>query len=74
MLRLGRDESDGVGELGTGGDILYALPGLRLTRGRASFGLGLKVPTWTDLNEDAQQQGAEGKESSRLLVTFSTLF
>ncbi|HPF35062.1 MAG TPA: transporter [Candidatus Krumholzibacteria bacterium] len=73
-LALGRDEADGVGEAGTGGRILYALPGLRLTRGTVSLGLGWKTPAWTDLNEDALQQGAEGKESGRLLATFSTLF
>lgn len=73
-LALGRDEADGVGEAGTGGRILYALPGVRLTRGTVSLGLGWKTPAWTDLNEDALQQGAEGKESGRLIATLSTLF
>ena len=54
--------------------MLYALPGVRLTRGAVSVGLGWKTPVWTDLNEDEQQQGAEGKEVGRLIVTLSTLF
>lgn len=73
-LVLGRDEADGVGEVATGGRILYGVGGLRLTRGPASLGLGWKTPVWTDLNEDALQQGAEGKEQGRLIATLSCLF
>jgi len=29
---------------------------------------------WTGLNEEEQQQGAEGKERYRLILTFSALF
>ncbi len=36
--------------------------------------LGVKVPVWTDLNEDEVQQGAEGKEDYRLEFTLSILF
>jgi hypothetical protein len=39
-----------------------------------SAALGLKVPVWTDLNEDEMQQGAEGKEEYRLECTVSILF
>ena len=73
-LQLGRDRSNGLGELATGGDILYAVPGLRLYYDQLSLGLGVKVPVWTGLNEEEQQQGAEGKERYRLILTFSALF
>jgi hypothetical protein len=39
-----------------------------------SLGLALKKPVWTDLNEESQQQGAEGKEKYRFIATFSALF
>lgn len=73
-LSLGRDEENGVGAIATGGKIVYLVPGLRLFMQDTSFGLGLKLPVWTDLNEDDRQQGAEGKERFRAVVTFSTLF
>ena len=73
-LRLGRDETDGVGEAATGGKILYATAGLRLTRATVSWAVGWKTPVWTELNEDDLQQGAEGKETGRFVLTLSTLF
>ncbi len=73
-LGLGRDELDGVGEHGTGGRIVYLVPGVRLYRERLSLGVGLKVPAWTDLNEEPEQQGAEGTERYRAIFTFSALF
>jgi hypothetical protein len=73
-LALGRDEADGVGESATGGRVIYATGGVRLTCGVASLGLGWKTPVWKDLNEQADQQGAEGVETGRLLATFSCLF
>lgn len=73
-LGLGRDEADGVGEAGTGGRIVYAMPGLRAYWGRSSFALGLKKPVWTRLNESSEQQGAEGKEKFRLVFSASMLF
>ena len=73
-LGLGRDESFGRGEAATGGDILYAVPGVRLYKDNLSLAVGVKLPVWTELNEDDQQQGAEGKEDYRLVVTFSVLF
>ena len=36
--------------------------------------VGVKLPTWTELNEEASQQGAEGTENYRIEFTFSTLF
>jgi hypothetical protein len=73
-LRLGRDEAFGKGVPATGGEIVYALPGVRLFWDKLSMGLGVKWPVWTDLNEEDQQQGAEGKEDYRLIATISVLF
>ncbi|MFH1842129.1 MAG: transporter [bacterium] len=73
-LQLGRDEADGMGEDATGGKILYVVPGLRLTRAAVSFGIGYKLPIWTELNEEDAQQGAEGKEKGRVIFAFSTIF
>jgi len=73
-LRLGRDKSNGSGERATGGQILYLLPGFRAYWRNTSLGLGVKLPTWTDLNEESEQQGGEGKEVYRLICSFSLLF
>jgi hypothetical protein len=73
-LNLGRDETDGVGEAATGGRILYTTLGLRLYKESVSWALGWKTPIDTDLNESDLQQGAEGKESGRLLATMTCLF
>jgi hypothetical protein len=73
-LGLGRDELAGAGESATGGRMLYLLPGARLYRGPTSFALGVKVPAWTALNEEEEQQGAEGTEDFRLISAFSCLF
>lgn len=73
FLQLGRDESSGIGERATGGRMIYVVPGLRFYYKSASIGVGAKVPAWTDLNEEDEQQGAEGKEEVRVLFTFSTL-
>ncbi|MFA9461582.1 transporter [Thiohalorhabdus sp. Cl-TMA] len=74
FLRLGRDEVDGEPEAATGGDMLYALPGVRAYADALSIGAGLKVPVWTALNEEERQQGGEGSEKYRVIVTFSALF
>lgn len=73
-LGLGRDRANGMDERATGGKILYATPGLRYYIKNISFGIGLKVPAWKSLNEESEQQGAEGTEKYRALFTFSTLF
>ena len=73
-LRLGRDKSNGSGERATGGQILYLLPGFRAYWRNTSLGLGVKLPTWTDLNEEGDQQGGEGTEQYRLVGTLSILF
>lgn len=73
-LALGRDVSQAGPEPATGGRMLYALIGTRLYKDNLSLGLGLKKPVWTDLNEEDQQQGAEGREKYRVIATFSVLF
>jgi hypothetical protein len=73
-LYLGRDRSNGEGELGTGGHILYLQPGMRLYVSNFTAALGVKLPTWTELNEEDLQQGAEGTENYRLEFTFSVIF
>lgn len=72
-LNLGRDRSNGQNQRATGGQILYLLPGLRAYWKKLSVGLGIKVPVWTDLNEESEQQGGEGKEDYRFIFTFSSL-
>ncbi len=72
-LKLGRDRTNGIDEQATGGDILYMLPGLRGYWRNMSMALGVKVPVWTKLNEESQQQGGEGTEDYRFIFTFSVL-
>ena len=73
-LSLGRDRVDGVGESGTGGRMLYLVPGVRFYWHNASFAVGIKKPVWTRLNESSTQQGAEGKEKYRLIFSASLMF
>lgn len=73
-LALGRDVENGAKAPATGGDMLYGVVGLRLYKDNLSLGLAVKRPIWTDLNEEADQQGAEGKERVRAIVTLSALF
>jgi hypothetical protein len=73
-LHLGRDQTNGVDERGTGGDILYGLPGVRLYWRALSLGIGYKTPLWKDLNEQDEQQGGEGTEAYRIILSFSALF
>ena len=73
-LHLGRDRTNGVDERATGGDMIYALPGIRLYWDSVSVGLGYKTVVWKDLNEQDEQQGGEGTEAYRLMLTVSALF
>lgn len=73
-LDLGRDRTNGEGDYATGGRILYLMPGVRTYWGRASFAAGLKKPVSTRLNEADDQQGAEGKEKYRLILSGSVIF
>jgi hypothetical protein len=77
FLHLGRDMENGEGLTATGGDIVYLSPGLRLsmpTLQNANLGLSMKFPVWKDLNEQDQQQGAEGLEKYRIITTLSFFF
>jgi hypothetical protein len=73
-LHLGRDETNGVPEQATGGDMIYGMPGVRIYWRNLSLGLGYKTPIWKDLNEQDEQQGGEGTEAYRLIISFSALF
>lgn len=73
-LKLDRDVEDGVGAIATGGEMVYGVLGVRLYKDNFSLGLALKKPIWTDLNEESEQQGAEGKEKYRIIATVSALF
>jgi hypothetical protein len=73
-LALGRDIENGSGAQATGGRMLYLLPGLRLYKDNLSLAIGVKKPAWTNLNESGRQQGAEGKEKYRLILSASLLF
>lgn len=81
-LQIGRDkEDDGTGNLvgasGTGGKILYFSPGARFSfpsLQNANLGVLVKFPIWKHLNEQDTQQGAEGLEKYRAIVTLSTFF
>jgi hypothetical protein len=73
-LHLGRDRTNGQDERATGGDMIYALPGIRAYWDKVSVALGYKTVVWKDLNEQNEQQGGEGTEDYRLILTFSALF
>lgn len=76
-LHLERDKEDGKGQEATGGNMVYLSPGFRFSMPslqNANFGLMVKVPIWKDLNEQSQQQGAEGLEKYRLISTLSFYF
>lgn len=73
-LKLSRDESGGVAELGTGGGILYLTPGMRFQVGDVNLGAAVKLPVLKALNERDMQQGSEGLENWRLILTSSVSF
>jgi hypothetical protein len=73
-LTIGRDVENGVGATASGGKMVYLVPGVRLYKGSTSYAIGFKKAAWTRLNESDQQQGAEGKEKYRLIVSGSMLF
>jgi hypothetical protein len=54
--------------------MIYALPGIRAYWDKVSVALGYKTVVWKDLNEQNEQQGGEGTEDYRLILTFSALF
>lgn len=73
-LHLHKDKENGLKLDDSGGDTLYGVLGGRMYYKRASLGAGVKFPLWKDLNQQSQQQGAEGKEKYRLIMTFSLMF
>jgi hypothetical protein len=73
-MALARDSRNGESETGTGGKILYMLPGVRFYWDKASLAVGVKKPVSTRLNEADQQQGGEGTEKLRFIMSFSYLF
>lgn len=73
-LRIGRDRTNGEYDAASGGKVFYVLPGVRLYLDKVSVAIGVKKPVWTDLNEEADQQGSEGRERYRFIFSASVLF
>jgi hypothetical protein len=77
LLTISRDEEGSENLRATGGTILYLSPGLRFSFPKlwnANLGLLLKMPTFKNLNEKDEQQGAEGLEKYRIIGTLSFYF
>lgn len=73
-LHITRDETARVSELGTGGRILYITPGIRMQVDGVNVGAGVKIPIFKALNERELQQGSEGLENYRFIITLSRYF
>ena len=76
FLHLTKDmNEESEKENDSGGSIIYLSPGLRAIFGKhVSVGALIKIPTWKDLNNESEQQGAEGLEDYRAIVTCSISF
>lgn len=78
LLHIAPDEEGGGDrQRASGGTILYLTPGLRFAfpgLQNANLGLAVKLPIWKSLNEQSEQQGAEGLEQYRAIATFSIYF
>lgn len=74
LLNIARDEEKDRGLDTTGGTILYLSPGVRFSIYGANAGLLLKFPLLKNLNEENQQQGSEGLEKIRVILTISFPF
>ncbi len=77
LLNIARDEEGREKLRATGGTILYLSPGLRFSFPKplnGNLGVMLKFPTLKDLNEKKEQQGAEGLEKVRAILTLSFYF
>jgi hypothetical protein len=77
LLEIAKDKASGESVTASGGTILYLSPGVRLSFPRASnanLGALVKLPVWKDLNAQSQQQGSEGLEEYRAIVTLSFFF
>lgn len=73
-LSIGRDTTNYQPETGSGGQVLYFVPGTRLYWGNSSFSFGIKTPIWNSLNESSLQQGSEGLERYRVIFSASYFF
>jgi len=76
-LHLERDEQNGIGLQATGGNILYLSPGARFSfpsLSNANLGMLVKFPVLKNLNEQGQQQGSEGLEKYRAIMTLTFYF
>jgi len=77
LLYISRDEQGGEGLRATGGTTLYVTPGMRFAFPRfqnANLGIAVKIPVYRNLNEQDEQQGSEGLEKYRAIVTLSFYF
>jgi hypothetical protein len=77
LLHISRDEQGGEGLRATGGTILYVTPGMRFSFPKfqnANLGIAVKIPVYKNLNEQDEQQGSEGLEKYRVIVTLSFFF
>jgi hypothetical protein len=77
LLNLAPDSSYGQPEQASGGTVLYLSPGIRFSFPKiqnANLGLMVKFPVWKNLNQESEQQGSEGLEKYRLIVTLSFFF
>jgi hypothetical protein len=77
LLYISRDEQGGEGLRATGGTILYVTPGMRFSFPKlqnANLGIAVKIPVFRNLNEQDEQQGSEGLEKYRAIVTLSFYF
>ncbi len=74
FLNIERDEENGKKLTGSGGKILYTTLGFRFFYKDMSLGVGVKLPLWKKLNEEQEQQGSEGLEKYRAIITLSFLF
>jgi hypothetical protein len=73
-LTITRDSVNDTPATASGGRMAYLLPGLRFYQSTTSFAIGIKKAVWTQLRESNLQQGSEGKEKYRLIVSASLLF
>ncbi len=77
VLNLARDQENGEKLTASGGTILYLSPGMRFSFPsiqNANLGVLVKIPVIKSLNEKSEQQGSEGLEKYRAIVTLSFFF
>jgi hypothetical protein len=77
LLHIARDEQGRQQLRATGGTILYLTPGMRFSLPKlqnANLGIAVKIPVLKSLNEQDEQQGSEGLEKYRAIMTLSFYF